>query len=370
MKSKNTQSKNRIYAIITHKINLSLKKCKCMKFFDKLKSDKKFLLIVIGLVIATFIVPYLTIPGLFLWWFYKKSRLSKKIKVIATAGVGGLLLLLIAWASVSYANDAEPHLTVSKPTANTTIQAPQITIKGTYEPADRKVWINGQEVTATNGSFETTYQLKEGENKLDVTAGNWKRTHVYVTVTRELTDAEKAAKITQAPTSLPTATKQPTKDSTAPKQATPTPKPTTSPKTPEQTIEDRIRASVAKRTNTNKNKIIEMQINKAFDNNKEYIVLVSINGDDNLSDDWIKRSIRGDMAYIYIALYKQPVGVREAVVFAYFPMIDKYGNTSDKMVMKTSLDRTEAQKINWNQDKVTLSSQTLPDVWTEIGLTK
>lgn len=341
-----------------------------MKFTEKLKTDKKFLFTVISLVIATFIVPYLTIPGLILWWFYKKSKFSKKVKVIATTGVGGLFILLIGWASISYANDTEPHLTVTEPAVSSTIQASQITIKGTYEPIDRKVWINGQEITATSGSFETTYQLKEGENKLDVTAGNWKRTHVYLTVTRDLTDAEKAAKITQSPTSVPTVTSEPKKDSVAAKQATPTPKPITSPKTPEQTIEDRIRASVAKRTNTNKDKIIEMQINKAFDNDKEYIVLVSINGDDNLSDDWIKRGIKGDMADIFIALYKQPVGVREATVFAYFPMTDKYGNTSDKMVMKTSLDAIEAKKINWNQDKITLSSQILPDVWTEIDLTK
>lgn len=341
-----------------------------MSLSGKLKTDRRFLFLIIGLVIATFIVPYLTIPGLILWWFYKKSKFSKKVKLIVTSGVGGLLLLLVAWASVSYANDAEPHLTVSEPAANSTIQAPQTTIKGTYQPADRKVWVNGQEVSANNGSFETTYQLKEGENKLDVIAGNWKRAHVYLTVTRQLTDVEKAAKITQSPTSVPTVTSKPTKDSVEAKQATPTPKPITSPKTPEQTIEDRIRASVAKRTNTNKDKIIEIQVNKAFDNDKEYIVLVSINGDDNLSDDWIKRSIKGDMADIFIALYKQPVGVREATVFAYFPMTDKYGNTSDKMVMKTSLDATEAKKINWNQDQIMLSSQTLPDVWTEIDLTK
>lgn len=341
-----------------------------MKIIEKLKTDKKFLLIVIGLVLATFLVPYLTIPVLILWWFYKKSKFSRKFKTIATGVVGGLIIVLMTLGFIAYAKDIEPHLTVSEPASTTSIKAQQITIKGTYDPVDRKVWISGKEIAASNGSFETVYQLKEGENKIDVTTGNWKRARVYLTVTRELTEAEKTARITQAPSSLPTATLQPTKDSVAPKQVTPTLKPTTSPKTPEQAIEDKIRASVAKRTNTNKDKIIEIRINKAFDNDKEYLVFVNMNADDNLSDDWIKKGIKGDMADIYIALYKQPIGVREATVFAYFPMIDKYGNTSDMMIMKTSLAATEAQKINWNQDESIISHQILPDIWTEKDLTK
>lgn len=343
-----------------------------MKIIEKLKTDRKLLLIVIGMVIATFLVPYLTIPGLVLWWFYRKSKFSKKIKTITTSVVGGLVVILMMLGIIAYAKDIEPHLTVSEPVSATSIKTQQIAIKGTYDPTDRKVWINGKEVPVSDGSFETQYQLREGENKIEVTAGNWKRAHVYLTVTRELTDEEIAARATPTPTPKPTATavQEPTKTPQAIKQSTPTPQPTKPSETPQQMIENKIRASVQKRTNTNKDKIIEVQVNKAFDNDKEYLVFVNINADDNLSEDWIKKGIWGDMADIYISLYKQPIGVREAAIFAYFPMTDKYGNTSDKVVMKTSLDTTEAKKINWNQDVATLSHQILPDVWTEIDLTK
>lgn len=345
-----------------------------MKIIEKLKTDKKLLLIVVGFVIATFLVPYLSIPGLILWWFYKKSKFSKKAKTITTGVVGGLVVLLMIFGFIAYAKDVEPHLTISEPGSVTTVKGQQVTVKGTYDPVDRRVWINGKEVTASNGSFETTYQLKEGENKIDVTAGNWKRAHVHLIVTRELTEEEMAARVTPTSASKPVeSTKQePTKAPHVVKQATSTPQPTQQSQTPQQTIEAKIRTSITKKTgNNDKPKFIEIRVNKAFDNDKEYVVLASINADDNFFDDWIKKGIWGDMTDIYTALYKQPIGVREATIFAYFPMRDKYGNSKDEVVMKTSLDATEAKKVNWNESSATLSLQILPNVWdTQINLFK
>lgn len=345
-----------------------------MTIIRRLKTDRKLLFVVIGLVIATFVVPYLTIPGLILWWFYKKSKFSRKFKTIATSVVGGLIAILMTFGFIAYAKDIEPHLTVSSPASVTSIKGQQITINGTYDPADRKIWVNGKEVSASNGSFETTYQLREGENKIEVTAGNWKRANVNLIVTRELTDEEIAARATPTPT--PKLSDMPTQEVTkapqAVKQATSTPQPTQTTKTPQQIIEDKIRASITDKTgNNNKPKFIEVRVNKAFDNDKEYVVFVSINGDDNFSEDWIKKSIWGDMTDIYIALYKKPIGVREATIVAYFPMKDKHGNTSDEVVIKTSLETTEAKKVNWNEDEATLSLRILPNVWdTQINLFK
>lgn len=175
-----------------------------MKIFSKLKNHWRLLTIISILVILTFIVPYITIPGIILWWFYKKSRFSKKFKIIATSSVVGLFVLLVGWISVLYAKDPEPHLTITEPAIASSIKAPQITIKGTYSPADRTVKVNGSKIAASNGTFEYTYQLKEGDNKIDVKAGNWKWVDVNLTVTRELTDVEIAARIT--PTPSPTAT--------------------------------------------------------------------------------------------------------------------------------------------------------------------
>ncbi len=183
---------------------------------DKLKTDRKFLLLSVGLIISTFIIPYIIIPGLILWWFYKKSKITKKTKIITTAVVGGLLVMLIIMGFMAYAKDVEPHLNVTEPAATSTVKVQQVVIKGTYEPSDRKVWVNGKEISASGGNLEYTYELKEGENKLDVSAGNWKRTHVYLTVIRELTEKEKSVRVkpTPTPTNTPTATQAPAPAST------------------------------------------------------------------------------------------------------------------------------------------------------------
>lgn len=129
------------------------------------------------------------------------------------------------------------------------------------------------------------------------------------------------------------------------------------PQSPEQKIEAKVRASL-----TGNDKIREVTVIKQV--NGGYGVMVHFNASDNLSEDFIKKSIWGDMAKIYTALYKEPMDIATASLFAHFPMKDKYGNSSDEVVMKTSLDKGEATKVNWNQDQATLSLQILPQVWT------
>ena len=165
-----------------------------MKLIERLKTDKKFLFIFIGLVIATLFIPYATLPALFLWWFYKKSKFSKKFKIISTSILGILLFWFGVWVYNSYSRDPEPHLNITEPALTSTVNIPQITIKGTYDPTDRKVWVNDKEIPASNGSFETVCQLKEGENKIEVSAGDWKRTTISLAVKRELSDEERTPK--------------------------------------------------------------------------------------------------------------------------------------------------------------------------------
>lgn len=156
-----------------------------LRISKKLKTNKKFLLIGICIVIFLFILPYITIPVVILWWFYKKSKFSKKIKIITTTSVVALLVIFSTAMVIAYTKDVEPSLSITQPSSlKSSIKAPQITIKGTYQPSDRRVWINGKEISVANGNFQTIYQLKEGVNTIDVEAGDWKRTDIYLTVTR------------------------------------------------------------------------------------------------------------------------------------------------------------------------------------------
>lgn len=171
---------------------------------QKLKSDKKLPLLFLVFILLSIPFWYLTVPAIILWWFLKKSKFSKRAKTFTTATIVGLFAALVIWFGIAYAKDVEPHISIAEPASNTKVLGQKITIKGTYDPSDRKVWVNGKELPASNGSFEYTFDLKEGENKIDVSAGNFKRAHAYLTVVRELTEEEKAVKATPTPTSKQT----------------------------------------------------------------------------------------------------------------------------------------------------------------------
>lgn len=198
------------------------------KYLSKFKKKQLpgIILIAILLVLLTTLLPFIVIPGIALLWFYKGSKFSKKVKAITTVS---MVVILIGWVSIAYAQDPEPHLTITEPTVVSTTKAPQITIQGEFSPSDRTIEVNGQVITTSHGKFTTVYKLKEGANKIDVTAGQWKWVHVYLTVTRELTDAEKAARITPTATPKPTTTPIKKTSNTTKTKPTPTNKPKPTP---------------------------------------------------------------------------------------------------------------------------------------------
>jgi len=67
---------------------------------------------------------------------------------------------------------------------------------------------------------------------------------------------------------------------------------------------------------------------------------------------------------VYIALYTSGKDVQTATVAAYFPLVDRYGNESEGVVLKTSLSKMEAGKVNWDADNTMLQRSIIPDVWT------
>lgn len=93
-------------------------------------------------------------------------------------------------------------------------------------------------------------------------------------------------------------------------------------------------------------------------------VFAEFNGDDNLTANMRKGGIESKMAEVYIALYTSGKDVQTATVAAYFPLVDKYGNGSEGVVLKTSLNKAEAAKVNWSADNSTLRRSILPDIWT------
>lgn len=136
----------------------------------------------------------------------------------------------------------------------------------------------------------------------------------------------------------------------------------TSNMSPEKRIEATIRASIEEKTNMDKDKIRDIQITSQYDGG--WGVLVNFNANDNLSENLIEKGIWEDMTSIYKALYTQNDDVERATLFAYFDTTDKYGNSSESLVLKTSLYKPEAEKVNWDADRATLYQDILPGVWT------
>ncbi|MCX6784162.1 MAG: hypothetical protein NT141_03835 [candidate division WWE3 bacterium] len=320
-----------------------------MKLVERLKTDRKFLLAVICVFLAILLIPYLTLPCLVIWWFYKKSKISKRTKIITTAGFGCIFALLGAWMSISYSKDAEPHLQLLSPALISTVQADKVVIKGTYEPADRKIWINDTEVTASNGSFEYTYPLKMGENKVEVKAGDWKRASVSLVITREISAEEKtrqeatnrkvteeATKSTVAPTPKPTPSASPT---VATPKASPEPTKTLTPVVTHSSIMDQLWTALDDSIKTRKGYDIQYE-----DIDKR--VTVTQTG----STFWDETgTVRGGystlVAYGSKAFKISGVDVVKVVIRGEFT--DTYGKDSTEDAMRISMAKTEFDKYDW-----------------------
>jgi len=91
-------------------------------------------------------------------------------------------------------------------------------------------------------------------------------------------------------------------------------------------------------------------------------VFTEFNANDNLTTNLQKKGIESKMAEIYIALYASNYDVRYASVNAYFPLTDKYGNKSSDVVYKSTLDKKEADKVNWDADETSLKINILPGI--------
>lgn len=92
-------------------------------------------------------------------------------------------------------------------------------------------------------------------------------------------------------------------------------------------------------------------------------VFVEMNANDNLTSGFIKGGIEQDMTEVYQAVYHSGQDVRTASVAAYFPMIDQYGQESEDVIYKSILDKSEADKVNWDADESLLAVDILPGVW-------
>lgn len=370
------------------------------------------------LAVATLFIWYLTIPAFFIWWLVTTKRISKKAKIISGTVAGVLFLLTSAGIGVAYYRDPTPSFQITEPTDYAIIKGQAVTIKGTYQPNDRTVWINDKEITASDGKFEIQYNLVIGTNAIEIKVGNWKRTSQKIHVTRTYTEEEIAAmKKAEAErlareeaarqadeaqrkadeearlaaeeeakkAEVEAAEARRIEDEQAQKDAEERAKIEEQERIKRE-AEEKVKAEAENKqreqddikrivedqlkgdNNLDKPRLREVRVSEAFEEvSGGWTVFVKYNASQNWNDEMTRKGIEVDMSELYTALYTSGKDIRLVSIEAYLPLVDQYGNESDGMVYRSILRKSEAQKVNWKiADEAYFKLDILPGIWETV----
>lgn len=146
----------------------------------------------IAIAIISIWLWYATIPLVIIWYVWRKTKLEKRKKWIAT----GLTVLFFATViGIKTYIGRMPTIAIIEPTDNYSIQSATILIKGVVKPNKTKVSANNNPLLVENGSFEYEALLPEENNKFIFTAiNNGKKSETSITINRIFTAEEKAKK--------------------------------------------------------------------------------------------------------------------------------------------------------------------------------
>ncbi len=142
------------------------------------------------LVILAIILWYISIPTILIWYIWKKSKLDKKKKYIGTFLAVVLFGILVGF--YSHLNRT-PSLPITEPDDGFTIQANETTIKGTIDPKDATLSINGTSVKTENGEFNYQAKLSDEKNVFTLKVSNSNgQSEQKITINRTFTEEELA----------------------------------------------------------------------------------------------------------------------------------------------------------------------------------
>ncbi len=129
---------------------------------------------------------------------------------------------------------------------------------------------------------------------------------------------------------------------------------------------DIIKYTVAKeisgKTNLNQNRIREITVD--YDPNGRYLVNVELNSNHYVLARLIKDAVLKDMARVYKTLYTAGFNIQEVEVSSYLPTKIEEVESSSTVAMTTSLDRYNADRIEWSTGEDKLAKEVLPARWT------
>ncbi len=140
------------------------------------------------MVIFALIVWYISIPAILIWYIWKKSKWSKNKKYIGT--VFAIVLFCVLVGFYVYFSRT-PSLEIAEPNDGFTIQASETSIKGSIDPKDAELNINGRLVKTENGAFNYTAQLSDEKNVFNFKVSNSNgQSTKKITINRTFTEEE------------------------------------------------------------------------------------------------------------------------------------------------------------------------------------
>ena len=96
-----------------------------------------------------------------------------------------------------------------------------------------------------------------------------------------------------------------------------------------------------------------------------YEVSVEYNTDDVMFKGLFKLQLKADMTKIYKALYTSGYDIDEVTVSAFMLEGGRESDTPPELIGTTSLDKEQAQGVDWDEKTHVLEAEVLPKAWNE-----
>lgn len=149
----------------------------------------------IGIVILILIgIPlwFISIPALIGWYLFKKKKdkYSKRTNVLITVGV---LIACIVLFNVREHTNRPPEITISEPQEQSSVQAQSVTVKGTVNPVDSTMSVNGIVIPMDNGNFTYELALNDESNSVNFIAARKDKTAEKTFVVKRVFTPEETA---------------------------------------------------------------------------------------------------------------------------------------------------------------------------------
>ncbi|CAM5794801.1 hypothetical protein [Brevibacillus borstelensis] len=158
-----------------------------------------------------------------------------------------------------------------------------------------------------------------------------------------------------------------------PKKEEPAQETSSTPSTPkiEDVVKKAITDSVKEKTNLKKDRLVELQVNDHAGTEKEgdKIVIAKMNANENLTNSLTRDGILLASSDAFKALFAIPE-VEEAALFWQLPLVDVYGKTEDGVVLKITLTRAIAEKIQWDNFDIANYSKVASQYWEHPSFNK